>query len=119
ACVTRTGPWPAAKMRKRRVGSAVRSRPPAVGVTDATIEVSVSYFQMIFPVSASTAVTCPNRWSGGSCSPKPFVDPIKGFGGSYCRLSGPPSLIVVAQSIEGTKRRLSAGEYVGQYQFVR
>src|SRR5207247_11006039 len=43
---------------------------------------------------------------------------MKGLGGSCLRLSGPPSLIVVAQSIAGTKRRLRGGEYEGPYQLV-
>ena len=40
--------------------SPVRRRPPAVGVTDATIDVSASYFQSALPLSASTAVMWPN-----------------------------------------------------------
>src|SRR5947208_16454367 len=43
---------------------------------------------------------------------------MKGLGGSCLRLSGPPSLMVVAQSIAGTKRRLRGGEYDGPYQLV-
>ena len=103
-----TVPFAASRARKLPLVSAVRSTPPAVGVTDATIGVSVLYVHITLPLSASMAATWPNRC--GSCSPNPFAEPMKGLGGSCLRLSGPASLIVVPQSMVGTNKVLRGGE---------
>lgn len=98
----RTRPSFPSNTRRFPLVSPVRTMPPALGVIDATIEVSASYVQTTLPESASTAVTCPRRWPIGSWVPNPFADPRNGMPGSSLRCSGPPSVIVVAQSIAGT-----------------
>src|SRR6202035_4163050 len=65
----RTEPLAASSAMKSPLRSPVKTRPPAVGVTAATIGVGDLYFQRTLPVSASTAESQPPHISLGSVRP--------------------------------------------------
>src|SRR5580704_15031972 len=68
----RTLPLSASSASTSPFKSPVKTRPPAVGVTPATMGVGDLYFQRTRPLSASTAVSQPPHCSLGSRRPKGF-----------------------------------------------
>src|SRR6476619_5483984 len=93
--------------------SAANTRPPAVGVTPASIGRGAANFQRTAPVSASTAVSHPFAFAGGSMVWVAATNQPAPVGGTGAD-SG-TSCTVLHQSAAPTYRVLSDGEYAAPF----
>ena len=99
----------------------MKTRPPAVGVTAATIGVGDLYFQRTRPLSASTAVNQPAHFSWGSLRPKGCSgspEPGQAAPGLPVAAAGEAILTAVHQSMELTNRRFKDGWNAGPFHSV-
>src|SRR4029077_15784898 len=108
-----TAPLRASNTTKSPVNSPVSTRLPAVVVTAATIGRVDLYFHFTAPVEASTAVSQPCAFSGGSRSVLP---PMYSLPGMYRTCSNDEN--VAHQSTAGTYSRFVPPLYAGPFHWL-
>src|SRR5437016_4773292 len=101
--------------------SPVKTRPPAVGVTAATMGVGDLYFQRTRPLSASTAVSQPPHFSCGSKRPKACSgspEPDQTAPGLPLAVAAGATFTEVHQSTALTKSKFNGGLKLGPFHSV-